>query len=160
MHHERLGRVLYRQAPESHAVRTYVLMLLFATPWLLVPYFEPSASSLVTCAMGILIGITLALLVDRLLRLRLDTAIHEHGALIRHDGEREVLWFTDDTTVTEIHDIVRAYGEPDEDQWVFEVRTESGRTLALSTYAPSAASRIRGALTRAVGREPRLVQRR
>lgn len=157
---ENLGRVLYRQPPESRGLRTSVLAVVFGMPWLLVPYVEPGLTSYLACAAGLAAGVVLAILVDRLIRLRFDTTIHEHGALIRVDGERELLWFTDATTVTEIHEIMRTYGEPDEDSWVFEVRTAEGRTLALSTYAPGPAERIRRALTRALGHPPRLVQRR
>lgn len=151
--------MLYRQAPESRTIRSYLLMLVFGMPWLMVPLVAPGPAAYATCLLGVLFAVPLGLVVDRAFRRRLDTAIHEHGASIRIGGERELLWFTNDTFVTEIHEIMRAYGEPDEDQWVFEVKTPE-RTLALSTYVPGSASRIREALTRAVGREPRLVQRR
>lgn len=134
-------------------------MVLFTVPWLLVPLFRPGLESYLIAAGGLILGIVLGLAADVLLRRRLDDAIHERGALLRVEGAREILWFSPETLVTEIHEIVREFGEPDEDQWVFEVRT-GGRTFALSTYLPRSATRIRSALTAALGRPPRIIERR
>lgn len=108
---------------------------------------------------GTVLASAMGFALDYLFGLKEHDTIHERGALLNIDGGRHVLWFSSDTLVIEIHEIMRDLGEPEDDQWVFELRTGSG-TFSLSTYVPCAADRIREALTRALGRPPRLIERR
>lgn len=155
----RLGRVLYRKRPESRGIRALLLSAVFSLPWLLLALFRPEMQTYLMALGGTALATAMGLALDYLFGLKEYDTIHERGALINIDGGRRVLWFSSDTLVTEIHEIMRDYGGPDDDQWVFELRTGSG-TFAMSTYVPCAADHIRDALTRALGQPPRLIERR
>ncbi len=156
---ERLGRVLYRKPPDSRGVRSLLLSGVFSLPWLLVALFQPEPRTYLLAAAGVALATVLGFALDYLFGRNEYDTIHERGALLHVEGGRHVLWFSSETLVTEIHEIVREYGEPDDDQWVFELRTGNA-TFALSTYLPVSADHIRDAFTRALGQPPQLIERR
>jgi hypothetical protein len=154
-----LGRVLYRKPPDTRGGRGLLLSATFSLPWLLLAYFQPEMRTYLLAVGGTALAAAIGFALDYLFGLKEHDTIHERGALLNIDGGRQVLWFSSDILVTEIHEIMRDYGEPEDDQWVFELRTGSG-TFSLSTYVPCAADHIREALTRALGQPPRLIERR
>lgn len=154
-----LGRVLYRKPPDVRGGRPFLLSALFSLPWLLLALFQPEMQTYLMAIGGTALGTAMGFALDYLFGLKEHDTIHERGALLNIDGGKQVLWFSSDTLVTEIHEIMRDYGEPEDDQWVFELRTGSG-TFSLTTYVPCAADHIREALTRALGQPPRLIERR
>lgn len=154
---DHLGPVLYRQPPDTRGVRAFALGVLFAAPCFLLPLFRPELLTYVVGTLGAALGVVAGFALDYLLARKKFDTIHEHGALLNVGGRQQVLWFSSDTLVIEIHDIVREYDRPD-DQWVFEVRS-GANTFAMSTYLPGSAAHIRDALTKAIGEPPHLIER-
>lgn len=151
--------MLYRKPPDTRGVRALLLSAVFSLPWLLLALFQPEPRTYLLAAAGLALATALGFALDYLFGRKKYDTIHERGALLHVEGGRQVLWFSSETLVTEIHEIVRELGEPEDDQWVFEVRTGNG-TFALSTYMPVSADHIREALTRALGQPPQLIERR
>lgn len=156
--YDAMGRVLYRQRPEVRGARPVVLAALFSLPWLLIAWFHLELRTCLAATGGVALAIVLGFSLDYLFGRDDYDTIHERGALLKVDGGRQVLWFSSDTLVTEIHEVMREFGETNDDQWVFEVRS-GDRMVALSTYTTCSANNIRAALTRALGQPPRLIER-